>query len=431
MPDQRVVLYSGVTFVQSLLFIISSQKWIGTGFSGATLFYFSSAIFCSVMPALSVITDYHFLIHSNDITSIEKLVALVFALNISFFIGHRVHGRPCNQPEWVLPPINYQRIKIIAYIALAIGLISMMPLASTMMLPFLGGNYVEIGMSLRGSGWIIRLSEFVAVAGLLLFFLGKEQSKTHLVVLGIACIVFFALFRMPFQNRENAIKYFVILLIAIHLYRPVVWGAIKTIIYYCSFAAVLFALPLTTALRAGLMSSDFISEYKYFLFRDLNFSEVASSLLAKADSNSSIGLPEGITSIFSILIPRQLWDDKPYPISVTFTSWVTPVQGYDIANPSFAYAPMYIGFGYVIGGYMMVVGLAFFSGWSIGALDRFGRRATGASRALDISLASILIYSLSLTFHKLEPGLILAAVFLPIFYLSIARKMIRMNISTS
>ncbi len=391
-------------------------------FSALHLFLLSELIFFCIMPFFAVVSEYRFLLEDNESRGIGIFMMLNFWLVLIYYASYRlvIGGTQKGVSYSSFNFLQYERQIIVASAVLAVvlGLVSL-----TTVYVKLGDlqnlNYESIGLALRGEGWSIRMGELLALGGILIFLVGKVEGSRFFIYLGLSVVCLYAFLRLPFQNRENVIKYFVVLFFLTQVLAERSLPTRKIFFMFSLLGFLLVILPLLSAIRGGWELSELGDIYNFFLFRDLNFSEVPSKLLASGEYAGFVGWWESITKSVGMLVPRQFWPDKPFPIAVDITSWVTPVENYEVDNPTFAYAPTYIGWGYVIGGVPFVFVIITLLGVLTGLFARrcrvHGRKK--AFRHLDLVMYSLIAYHGTIAVHKLDPANIITSLILPVSFL--------------
>lgn len=401
--------------IQIVFLLKLLQKHETTSINGGVIFFLCSLFFIYTVPFLSTFISYSYILTIYEQEGIKNLLKINFWSNNLFFIGYSIIKKRSNQITLIeKKSISFRHYILITTFSL-IGLLSFLETYSSFHV--YSATYEEIGSSLEGQNWTIRLAELLGVSGIFAILLGEKFKKKWLVVYGWAVIALFALLRYPFQNRENVIKYFFIAFVAIQMLKQRKISKYKQIILLLFSTLILLSFPFLSSLRGGVHVTS-INDYIHFFVRDLNFAEIASSLLAHQEYDSKIGIINGITNTINMIIPREIWPDKGYTVAVTITSWLTPVY-YNPDQPLFAYAPTYIGYAYVLGGYPFILVTAFF----IGILS--AHFSNSKQSIVDISLASVAIYYLTFASHKLDPGNILAAAIIPLLSIFSAKYFLK------
>lgn len=407
------LFFLGVTQIAFLLKYL--QKHETTSINGGVIFLLCSLFFIYSIPFLSTFISYSYILTTYEQEGIKNLLKVNFWSTNLFVLGYLIiKNEPSTTISAQKESINFRHYVLIITFGL-VGLLSFM--VTYLSFDIYSATYEEIGSSLEGQNWTIRLAELLGVSGIFAILLGKKFKKKWLVTYGWTIIALFALLRYPFQNRENVVKYFLIAFIAIQMLKQQKISRYKQITLLLFSTLILLSFPFLSSLRGGVYVAS-IDDYIHFFVRDLNFAEIASSLLAHQEYDSKIGLINGITNTIGILIPREIWADKGYTVAVSITSWLTPAY-YNPDQPLFAYAPTYIGYAYVLGGYPFILVTAFF----IGVLS--AHFSNSAKSTIDISLASIAIYYLTFASHKLDPGNILTASIIPLLSIFAAKHFLK------
>lgn len=402
-----------VGVIQILLLIQISQKKDKTTINGMIIFLTCSLLFIYTIPYFSTYITYSYIITKYESQGIKNLIQINYWSTLAFFIGYTLVSPKIKKDTFsAREDVKYD---ILIILLSFVGLLSFILVYASFSVNT--SSYEEIGSALQGQGWLIRSAELLGVSGLLAIIVGKKSKRKWLIRYGWAAIILFGVLRYPFLNRENVIKFFIIAILALQILEQ---KKIKTTYIFSGFIffiTILLIFPFLSSMRGGMDIIN-IQDYIHFFIRDLNFAEIASSLLAHSDYNSRIGIYEGLTNTFGMLIPREIWTDKGYTVSVTITSWLTPVY-YDIDNPLFAYAPTYIGFSYVLGGYSFILVVALLLGIITSYFSRQHKNS------IKITLSSIIIYYLTFSAHKLDFGNIITAMIIPVAILIFSNLLIK------
>ena len=390
-------------------------------------------LFFTAMPALSIFLDYHFVLRASEVHGVVKLLMTnfwaVYAFSFSYFF---MIGR--SQLAYVSQNTDHNsRVETRRNIAWAIGAGAVGIVSFLVIYTKIGSfddlRYEQIGVALRGQGWLLRLAELLAVGGALLVVSAFRMKKNKLMIVGVSMLLFYAFLRYPFQNRENVIKYFVMVVFMYFYSSNLKISKAKTLLAVLASVTILFLLPIFSLLRGGeVLGSSYSLTYIDFLFRDFNFAEVAAALYARDELSGFFGIGDGIINIISSLIPRELYPDKPYPLAVIITSYVTAVSNYDVSDPYFSYGTGFMGTMYAMGGVIWVVAFALILGAASGwGMRIFRERCSSGCKVEYKILVGLVMYYLVISIHKLDLANILTAAVLPICFLGLMLTIGRIN----
>ncbi len=386
------------------------------------LFVLTGTLYFVLMPWLSVVLRYHYLITEAQHFGVERLLQMYFWVVLLFFLAYASAIKRTQRVSLVRARVDSRFARRdIAMIWIVAGSILGISAYAFLYIHFglrFGDGYERLSVGLRGWGWVLRLAELIAIAGLVVFARGRAEGRRTIMGIGLALIVFYGALRMPFENRENVVRFLVIAVMYSLMSSNRRIRARSLILSMVAVVAVLSCLPLLSYWRGGQQLGRASEMYSYFLFRDLNFSEAMSSLLTRDDAAGKVGLEGGAKSILGVLVPRDLWPDKPLPIAVSITSWVTPVSAYDADDPMFAYGTGFLGAAYVIQGVAFCLLTAATLGWLAGKVVRWARRSDNPKGA-DIRILIAATYSYFGTFaiQKLDPANVSTGLVIPVFFL--------------
>lgn len=437
--SQDVVVF--LLFVLSLLQFVflwnTASKKHAYALSPLHVFSITAFLFFSVMPSLSIFVNYHFVISDSDTHGVVKLLMTNFWAIYSFCFGYLfIIGKSqltlVNQKRYYVNQSEMKRIILWAIVAGIIGVSSFLFIYSKIG-SFDGMMYSKIGVALRGLGWLLRAAELLAVGGAILVIIAISEKNNKLLIIGLSMLFLYAFLRYPFQNRENVIKYFVMLLFMYLYSSNIMIRKSRLFAGALVFFAIVLLFPIMSLLRGGeVLGSDFYSLYLNFLFKDFNFSEVAAAIYAREELSGIIGFVDGMVNIFSSLIPRELYPNKPFPLSVIITSYVTPYIFYDVNDPYFSYATGYMGVMYVISGVFLVILFSLGLGMTCGLLiKRFRKRCRYGCKVEYKIIIGFIMYYLTIAIHKLDLANIITAIFIPALFLLSILIVDRINLKES
>lgn len=388
-------------------------------FSVGHIFNWANIFLFSIIPAFSYYTKSYFILNLQDEIGIVKLLLLDFWILLIFTAGYIKAIK--NSQLKIVTKLQESRqtnksIKLFVVVGagVLIGALSFIHLYQ--MVPMDSGlSYSAISYHLQGKGWIIRTAELMPVAGLILISVGTKNQRK----LGLLLLLTFSILRFPFYNRENIVKYFVVLFLYKVIFLNEKMNRNRRLIIYATIATIALSLPFFSAIR-GEDEIESIT-YLYYMVRDLNFSEVVSKLFSLPEFYGKMGLLDGAKQFISILLPRSIYPDKGFPIAITITSIVTTFKFYRVSDPAFGYAPSYIGFALYIGGVKLVLMLTIFIGYFSGVLVKRARlNSKGIYRNLELMVYSVIIYYFTLSQLKLDPSNALSAGIIPVFYITMS-----------
>jgi hypothetical protein len=377
------------------------------------------------MPWLSVLVGYFFIIEESDLSGLLLLLELQFWVILLFTLGYTLvisgsQRTPIRLTKMRLTQKSRMVIRGFVIFGVIAGLAAFFWLYKSIGMAW-GTDYAQIGLALRGSGWIIRLGELLPLAGLLLIVQGRIEGRRKIILLGLTLILLFAILRLPFQNRENVVRYFLIAVFYYQISTDKKIRSTRIAAFFFTIVCAVFLLPILSLMRGGNSLSQITDLYNFFVFRDLNFSEVVSALFTQDQFQGKVGIAGGIENIAASLVPRDIWPDKPYPLAVLITSWVTQYPSYDFDDPTFAYAPSFLGVLYVMQGIPLI--LLFTLLWAIttGLLIRWARSPTDLGKShLRLLLVGAFINYWVFAIQKLDFGSVIPATIISFSYLFLA-----------